>query len=217
MHCPTFEIRIAVPNVEPEKVLRDFAEFYHTVAIGREAADRWFETAEGQLFLVHARRTPHGQQRVNSYRRAGLKALPLGPLRYGVKVVSARLLSRKPSGDSWDGPEYGPADPQVVVRVLGEGVGTLRTPVAHDNLTPTWNHSELLQIARGDALEITLWDADAFDDDEIVSVTIPFDGPGRYVIQRPDMSLIELLIDIRFISQINRKNMTRSAENKLIK
>jgi predicted acylesterase/phospholipase RssA len=202
MRCPMFEIRVAVPPSTAEAVLTDPSAFTQMVAAGREAADAWFETAEGRRFLATARRTPTRiESGTNSESAADAntqaEAIPSGPQWYSVQVVSAELGSHKPSGADWDGSDYGPADPRVILEVRGAGNGTLATPIAQDTLTPTWDVVRQMQIARGDTLEITVLDADALSDDQILSASVPFVGPKTYVIREPSQSLDELVIDIR--------------------
>ncbi len=119
-----------------------------------------------------------------------------GPRPYLVRVRTAQLAATKPDGRDWDGAGDGPADPYVTVVVQGAGIGSLRTEIAKNTLSPAWQKVERMTINVGDSLAITVVDADAFDDDLIVRRTVLFAGPKKYRIAAPESSLISLEIDV---------------------
>ncbi|HKP55478.1 MAG TPA: C2 domain-containing protein [Polyangiales bacterium] len=192
MRCPTFEIRIAGPQLDAETVLTDPAAFAQTVTAGRDAADAWFNTAEGLQFLATARRAAPPDT---------LEMAPpaprIGPQPYVVRVLSASVAPAKPSGEPWDASDYGVADPLVQIEVTQQGSGRLRTPTAQDTLTPTWDAQADMMLGSGSLLRVTVWDADAVFNDRIVSFDVPFAGAKRYVLSEPTSSLSELVIDIQ--------------------
>lgn len=195
MHCPAFEIRIAVPPVEPAaRVFEDPVVFQQVVAAGRDATEAWFATSEGRKFLASARRASLHEQGTASRAPRGS---PLGPQSYTVEIAWLELGPHKASGAEWDGSGDGPPDPHVVVEVEGRGHGKLSSPIAQDTLMAAWDEVAEMQIADGDMLKIAVWDMDALADDHVISLSVPFVGPKRYVLKEPSQSLSELIIEVR--------------------